>query len=100
MAVQAVVLLRKGEFFAELSDGRRLVHGELCGLAESLQQAGVLAVDTRCEWRSGHRMLTAGQQVALQAELCRLEKQRPVRPQPLRSVEPRFAPSRGIALVA
>lgn len=74
MTMQAVVVLKKNEFIAELSDGRRLVHGDLVELAALLSQAGVKAEQARCEWRSGHRMLTAGQQVALDAELRRLEK--------------------------
>jgi len=93
MAIQAVVLLKKSEFIAELSNGRRLVHGDLVELAVALKDAGVRVEDTRCEWRSGHRMLTAGQQVALSAELRRLEKELP---------EDQAAPAatRGISLAA
>jgi hypothetical protein len=96
MAIQVIVVLKKGEFLAELSDGRRLAHNELCGLAEAMHRAGVLAGDMRCEWRSGHRMLTAGQQVALSAEMLRLEKEEARHPQPAWAVEP----VRGLALIA
>ncbi|MDR1969600.1 MAG: hypothetical protein LBQ32_13080 [Burkholderiaceae bacterium] len=100
MAIQAIVLLKKSEFLAELSDGRRLTHSELCGLAEAMHQAGVLAVDMRCEWRSGHRMLTAGQQVALSAEMFRLEKEDARHPQPAQAIEPVREPSCGLVLIA
>ncbi len=98
MTIQAIVLLKRSEFLAELGDGRRLAHHELCGLAESMHRAGVLAADMRCEWRSGHRMLTAGQQVALSAEMLRLEREDARHPKPVRAVD---APaSIGIALIA
>ncbi|MDR0776357.1 MAG: hypothetical protein LBE81_06935 [Azonexus sp.] len=100
MAIQAIVLLKRGEFLAELSDGRRLTHNELCGLAEAMHQAGVLAVDMRCEWRSGHRMLTAGQQVAFGAEMLRLEKEDARHPQPVRAAEPAREPAHGLVLIA
>jgi hypothetical protein len=85
MAIQATVLLKKSEFLAELSDGRRLAHQQLRGLAEAMHAAGVLLADMQCEWRSGHRMLTAGQQVALNAEMQRLEKAHAEQPQPART---------------
>ncbi len=100
MAIKAIVLLKKSEFLAELSDGRRLVHHELCGLAEALHRAGALAEDTQCEWRPGHRMLTAGQQVALSAEMFRLEKEDAGQAEPVHAAEPALGPGRGIALVA
>lgn len=92
MTIQASVLLHKNEFIAELSDGQRIVQADLRGIAGALHQAGVLAGDARCEWRAGHRMLTAGQQVALNAELRRLEK--------LKLAPRKEAPVRGIALAA
>lgn len=94
MTMQAVVVLKKNEFIAELSDGRRLVHGDLVELAVLLNQAGVKAGQACCEWRSGHRMLTAGQQVALDAELRRLEKVA------LEAATPPAVPGRGISLAA
>lgn len=100
MAIQAIVLLKRSEFLAELSDGRRLTHSELCSLAEAMHQAGVLAVDMRCEWRTGHRMLTAGQQVALSAEMLRLEKAHARHPQPARAIEPAHGSGRGLVRIA
>lgn len=96
MALQAVVLLKKSEFIAELSDGRRFGHGDLVELAAALHQAGVAAGAARCDWRSGHRMLTAGQQVALDAELRRLEKQG----QEVSAAEAAPVAGRGIGLAA
>lgn len=92
MTIQASVLLSKNEFIAELSDGRRIGQSDLQGLAGALHQAGVLAENAVCEWRAGHRMLTAGQQVALAAEIRRLEK--------LAEECPPEVPARGIALAA
>jgi hypothetical protein len=92
MTIQAKILLHKNEFIAELSDGQRFVQGDLRALAGELHQAGVLAGDALCEWRTGHRMLTAGQQVALNAEMRRLEKLK---------TQPRTeTPVRNIALAA
>lgn len=93
MTIQASVLLHKNEFIAELSDGRRISQADLRGIAGALHQAGVLSGNARCEWRSGHRMLTAGQQVALNAEMRRLEKGQPL---PARMSKP----ARNIALAA
>lgn len=93
MTIQASVLLQKNEFIAELSDGRRIVQADLQGIAAALHEAGVRSSNARCEWRAGHRLLTAGQQVALRAEMCRLEKGQPL---PTRSERP----TRRIALVA
>jgi len=96
MSIQATVLLKKNEFLAELSDGRRLAHEQLSGLAEALCRAGVLTIDMQCGWRTGHRMLTAGQQVALNAEMRRLEKL----DSRSRVIEPVFGTRREFALVA
>jgi hypothetical protein len=92
MTIQASVLLQKNEFIAELTDGQRIVQADLRAIAGALHQAGVQAGDARCEWRAGHRMLTAGQQVALNAEMRRLEK--------LKTQSRKDAPARGIALAA
>jgi len=92
MTIEATVLLSKNEFIAELSDGRRINHADLRQMAGALHAAGIHSGNARCDWRAGHRMLTAGQQVALDAEMRRLEKQ---------SVQvKRDAPARAIALVA
>lgn len=93
MTIQASVLLHKNEFIAELSDGRRIVQADLRAIAAALHEAGVLSGNASCEWRAGHRMLTAGQQVALNAEMRRLEKGHPVEPKLTRTV-------RSIALAA
>ncbi|PKO90175.1 MAG: hypothetical protein CVU18_01625 [Betaproteobacteria bacterium HGW-Betaproteobacteria-12] len=92
MTIQASVLLSKNEFIAELSDGRRIGQADLREMAGALHQAGVQAENAQCEWRAGHRMLTAGQQVALSAEMRRLEK--------LAEQKRQDAPVRGIALAA
>jgi len=72
--LKANVGLCRNEYVADLSDGRKFVHGDLSALADALHGAGVRAGDTHCEWRSGQRILTAGQQVALSAEIRRLER--------------------------
>ena len=92
MTIQASVLLCKNEFIAELSDGRRIGQADLRELAGALHRAGVTAGNAQCEWRAGHRMLTAGQQVALNAELRRLDK--------LAEEQRTEEPVRGIALAA
>jgi hypothetical protein len=92
MAIQASVLLIKNEFIAELSDGRRLGQSGPREMAGALHAAGVAAGGARCEWRAGHRMLTAGQQVALDAEMRRLEK--------LEAADSRESGGTGIALAA
>lgn len=91
MTIQASVLLHKNEFIAELSDGRRITQSDLRGIAVALHEAGVLSGDARCDWRTGHRMLTAGQQVALNAEMRRLEKGQPDVPKVTRTVRSRIA---------
>jgi len=73
MTMSANVVLEKNEFVAELSDGRRFRQGGLLEIAAVLHGVGVRAENARCEWHAGHRMLTAGQRVALNAELRRLE---------------------------
>lgn len=77
MTINANVVLEKSEFVAELSDGRRFRQPGVKEMAGVLHGAGVLANNARCEWHAGHRMLTAGQQVALSAEMRRLEKLHP-----------------------
>jgi hypothetical protein len=73
MTINASVVLEKNEFVAELSDGRQIRQSGVREIAGALHRAGVLAQNAQCEWRAGHRMLTAGQQVALNAEMRRLE---------------------------
>lgn len=73
MMIDANVVLEKNEFVAELSDGRCFRQSGVEEMARALHDAGALAQNVRCEWHPGHRMLTAGQQVALTAEMRRLE---------------------------
>jgi hypothetical protein len=74
MAIHAVVMLVEDRFVGALSDGRQIDRGDFRELANALFHAGVLANDVRYEWRAGQRMITAGQQVALRAEMYRLER--------------------------
>lgn len=73
MTIRANVLLCKNEFIAELSDGRKIEDSDLRTFSMALHSAGVQARDMHCNWRAGHRILTAGQQVAMKAELRKLE---------------------------
>ena len=75
MTIQAIILLIKNEFIAELSDGRQIKQPEFRAMAFALYSAGVAAKNTQFEWRNGHRIMTAGQQVALTAEIVRLERE-------------------------
>lgn len=77
MTIDASVVLEKNEFVAKLSDGRQFRQPEVREIAGVLHEAGVLSRDVQYEWHPGHRMLTAGQQVALTAEMRRLESLRP-----------------------
>jgi len=74
MSIHANVLLCKNEFIAELSDGRKIEQADLHALSVALHGAGVQAKDMHCDWRTGHRLMTAGQQVAMQAEMRKLER--------------------------
>ena len=80
MTINASIVLEKSEFVAELSDGRQFRQAGVREMAGLLHGAGVLAQDAQYEWRAGHRMLTAGQQVALSAEMRRLEHLHPGMP--------------------
>jgi len=77
MATQATVSLIKNVFVATLGDGRRIKHADLRKMAYALLRAGVLSSDVKFEWHAGLRMITAGQQVSLTAEMTRLERERP-----------------------
>ncbi|MGV0951607.1 MAG: hypothetical protein ACOYB3_13125 [Azonexus sp.] len=77
MATQATVSLIKNVFVATLGDGRRIKHADLRKMAYALLRAGVLSSDVKFEWHAGLRMITAGQQVSLSAEMTRLERERP-----------------------
>jgi hypothetical protein len=77
MATQATVSLIKNVFVATLGDGRRIKHADLRKMAYALLRSGVLSSDVKFEWHAGLRMITAGQQVSLTAEMTRLERERP-----------------------
>lgn len=78
MVIYATVSFFKKEFVAELSDGRRVGQPDFRKMAEALFCAGVLADDVSFEWKAGQRMITAGQKVALCAEVRRLARERRV----------------------
>ena len=71
--IHASILFSRNEFIAELSDGRTIEQSDLHAFTLALHRAGVMARDAQCDWRAGHRIMTAGQQVALMAELRKLE---------------------------
>ncbi len=86
MTTTANITLVKNEFIATLSDGRHIEKGDLRELAGALAGTGVHACDVSFEWNgsAGQRMITAGQQVAMRAEMRRQERQ----------------PSKGLAVAA
>lgn len=75
MSTQATVTLMGNTFFANLSDGQRLERSDFRAMAEALVRAGVTTSDVRYEWGEGRRMLASGQQVAMLAEMRRLERE-------------------------
>ena len=75
MKIQAIIVLIKNEYIAELSDGRQIRQPGFLAMAFALYSAGVMAKNTQFDWRAGHRIMTAGQQVALKAEIQRLERE-------------------------
>lgn len=79
MATTASIMFFKNEFVAELSDGRHIERREWREMALALYSAGVVDGDVTYEWRTGQRMITAGQQVALKAEMRRLASTSAVR---------------------
>lgn len=74
MKIQASVALSMDQFIATLSDGQRIERSELPKLAYALHRAGVSASAVKYEWRAGLRMMTAGQQVALCADMRHHER--------------------------
>ena len=79
MTTTANITLVKNEFIATLSDGRHFEKGDLREMAGILAGAGVHACDVNFDWNgsAGQRMITAGQQVAMRAEMRRQERQPP-----------------------
>ena len=74
MATTAKVAFFKNEFVVDLNDGRHLEEPNLQALADALYRAGVQSSQVEYEWRLGHRMITAGQQVALRAAIRHQER--------------------------
>lgn len=74
MALQASIAHFKNQFVAQLTDGRSLEQSDFRTMAKVLHQAGVNEIDISFNWCPGQRMVTAGQQVALRAEMKRLAK--------------------------
>ncbi|MDE2442529.1 MAG: hypothetical protein KGP14_16050, partial [Betaproteobacteria bacterium] len=76
MTTSASIVLFKNEFVATLSDGRHIQRNELREMAAALASEGVHACDVQFEWNgsAGQRMITAGQQVAMRAEIRRQER--------------------------
>lgn len=72
MTTSVLISLSKNEYVALLSDGRRIKQADWHALAEALFCAGVSASHVEFEWHAGQRMITAGQKVALKAEIRRL----------------------------
>ena len=79
MTTTAKVMFFKNEFIASLSDGRRIERRDWREMALALYSAGVEGGAVDFEWGAGQRMITAGQQVALQAEIRRLARTEKVR---------------------
>ena len=75
MATTAKVAFFKNEFVVDLNDGRHLEESNLQALADALYRAGVQSSQVEYEWRPGHRMITAGQQVALRAAIRHQERE-------------------------
>jgi hypothetical protein len=75
MTITASVTYFKNEFVAVLSDGRRIERHNWREMAQGLYELGVGDGSIEYQWHSGQRMITAGQQVALKAEIRRLSHQ-------------------------
>lgn len=73
MTLSAEIILSKERFIADLSDGRRLEQPDFFKMAEALFQIGVRANRLCFDWRSGTKMITAGTQAAMVAEIRQLE---------------------------
>jgi hypothetical protein len=73
MSIDANVTFIDGRFVATLSDGRKLDQPYLREFADALFNSGVQADNVSYQWSVGHRMITAGQQVALVAAIRQRE---------------------------
>jgi hypothetical protein len=72
MTISASVSFFKSGFVASLSDGQRVERRDWREMAQALYALGVTSNAVDYEWHNGQRMITAGQQVALKAEIQRL----------------------------
>lgn len=72
MALQASIAHFKNQFVAQLNDGRCIEQADFRSMAQALYGLGVVEADISFDWCPGQRMVTAGQQVALRAEMKRL----------------------------
>jgi len=75
MAIYATVAFCHNQFVAISSDGWRIERPDFRTMALALVHAGVRASDIQFEWKEGQRMVTAGQQVGMRAEMRRLERE-------------------------
>lgn len=67
--LSANVGIGQNTYVATLSDGRSIVTTDMNSLAQMLVSMKVNVRKIGFEWRPGQRMMTAGQQAALAAEL-------------------------------
>jgi hypothetical protein len=73
MAISAGVAGARDRYLATLSDGQRLERPNLRALAQALHGAGVTAGRVSSVRHPGQPIITAGQEVALVAEIRKLE---------------------------
>lgn len=74
MTLHASIAHFKNQFVAQLTDGRSIEQADFRSMARALYGVGVVEADISFDWCPGQRMVTAGQQVALRAEMKRLAK--------------------------
>ncbi|MBK7900400.1 MAG: hypothetical protein KA603_10695 [Azonexus sp.] len=73
MVISAGVAGARDRYLATLSDGQRLERPDLRALAQALHGAGVSAGRVSSVRHPGQPIITAGQEVALVAEIRKLE---------------------------
>ncbi|MBS1145352.1 MAG: hypothetical protein H6R14_2758 [Proteobacteria bacterium] len=78
MTITAKIAFFKNEFVATLSDGSHIERSCWREMAKALYENGVSGNAIEYVWHTGQRMITAGQQVALRAEIQRLGHVGPV----------------------